>query len=196
MTDRPHLASEQVAAYLDNTLSEAECARVKVHLADCEACRKEIVSVSKLLEGAPRSRRRFVALSTMAAAAAAVVVIVLARQSSDSGLTAGTPVRGAVTPAASEGATTVRAIAPVGQQPTRGGIVFVWHAASPGATYRLTLTDDRGGKLWIGSTNDTTLGIPKRTVLLPGQSYHWYVDVLQTDAAAATSGITSFQVAR
>jgi hypothetical protein len=58
------------------------------------------------------------------------------------------------------------------------------------------LTDDRGGKLWIGSTNDTTLAIPKSRAVLPGQSYHWYVDVLQADAAAATSGIKSFQVAR
>jgi hypothetical protein len=195
MTDSPHLTSEQVAAYLDNTLSEAECADVKAHLADCDACRREIVSVSRLVEGAPRSRRRFVALSTMAAAAA-VVVFVLARPSSDSGLTTRTPLRGAATPAASEGATTVRVIAPIGQQPTSDGIVFVWHPASPGATYRLTLTDDRGGQLWIGSTNDTTLAIPKSTAVLPGQSYHWYVDVLQADAAAATSGIKSFQVAR
>jgi hypothetical protein len=155
----------------------------------------EIVSVSTLVKGAPRSRRRFVALSTMAAAAA-VVVIVLARPSSDSGLTARTPLRGAATPAASEGATTVRVIAPIGQQPTSEGIVFAWHPASPGATYRLTLTDDRGGKVWIGSTNDTTLAIPKSTAVLPGQNYHWYVDVLLADAAAATSGITSFQVAR
>lgn len=195
MTDSPHLTSEQVAAYLDNTLSDAECAGVKAHLADCDACRKEIVSVSRLVEGAPRSRRRFVAVSAMAAAAA-VVVIVLARPSSDSGLPTRAPLRGANTPAASEGATTVRVIAPMGRQPTGDGIVFVWHPASPGATYRLTLTDDRGGKLWIGSTNDTTLAIPKSTAVLPGQSYHWYLDVLQADAAAATSGITSFQVAR
>ncbi|MEA2765060.1 MAG: hypothetical protein QOK07_1464 [Gemmatimonadaceae bacterium] len=196
MTDSPHLTSEQVAAYLDNTLSEAECAGVKAHLADCDPCRQEIVSVSRLVEGAPRSSRRFVTLSTIAAAAAAVVVIVLARPSSDSGLTARTPLRGVATPAASEGATSVRVIAPIGQQPTSDGIVFAWHPASPGATYRLTLTDDRGRELWIGSTNDTTLAIPKSTAVLPGQSYHWYVDVLQADAAAATSGITSFQVAR
>jgi hypothetical protein len=195
MTDSPHLTSEQVAAYLDDTLSEAECADVKAHLADCDACRREIVSVSRLVEGAPRSRRRFIALSTIAAAAA-VVFILVARPSSHSGSTASTPLRGVPTRAASEGATTVRVIAPIGQQPTSEAIVFVWHPASPGATYRLTLTDDDGGKLWIGSTNDTTLTIPKSTAVLPGQSYHWYVDVLQADAAAATSGITSFQLAR
>ena len=193
MTDSPHLTSEQVAAYLDDTLPEAECARVKAHLADCSACRKEIVSVSSLVEKAPRSRRRLVALSTMAVAAA-VLVIVFARVPSN-GLSERTAVRGSTTPAG-EGAATVEPIAPVGSQTTRGEIVFVWHPASPRATYRVTLTDDRGGKLWTGSTNDTTLAMPKSTAVLAGQRYYWYVDVLQADGAPATSGITSFQVAQ
>jgi hypothetical protein len=39
MSTGPHLGSKEVAAYLDNTLSDAECARVKAHLADCDVGR-------------------------------------------------------------------------------------------------------------------------------------------------------------
>jgi len=194
MSSAPHLTSEEVAAYLDNTLSEAECARVKPHLADCDVCREEIVSVSKLLERAPRSRRRFIALSTLAAAAALVVFLV--RPSIDSESSGRGPLRGGNAPSATEEVSGFQAVAPIGRQTMSAGIVFVWHRALPGATYRFTLTDDRGGKIWVGSTNDTTLAIPNDASLLKNGSYHWYVDVLQPDGSSATTGITSFQVVR
>ncbi len=195
MTNGQHLTSEEVAGYLDNTLSKAACARAKAHLADCDVCRGEIVSVSRLVDRAPRSSRRVVALSAMAAAAA-VVLIFLARPAIDSDLPARGPLRGPDVPVATEGVTSVQAIAPIGRQTTSDGIVFVWHPAPPGAVYRLTLTDDRGGVVWVGSTNDTTLAIPKGTTLLPRRSYHWYVDVMLPDGGAATTGITSFEVSR
>jgi hypothetical protein len=195
MTDGPHLTSEEIASYIDSTLSDAECARVKAHLADCDACREEVVSVSRLVQGAPRSKRRVVALSAIAAAAA-VVAIVVARPSTDFGFPPQGSLRGRISPAASEGVNVVKAIAPIGHQTTSDNIVFVWHTASSGAEYRLTLTDDRGGKLWIGSTNDTTLRIPSNVVALPKGGYHWYVDVLQSDGGAATTGINSFQISR
>ena len=193
MTDGRHLTSEEVAAYLDNTLSEAECSRAKAHLADCDVCREEIVSVSRLVERAPRSNRRYIALSAMAAAA--VVVIFLARPPTDSDLPSG-PLRGPESPAASEGVAAVRAITPIGRQTTSEGIVFAWHSAAPGAAYRLTLTGDRGAKVWVQSTNDTTLSIPRSIPLLPGRSYHWYADAMLPDGGTATTGITSFEVVR
>lgn len=196
MTTERHLTSEEVATYLDNTLSDTDRARVKAHLADCDACRQEIVSVSKLLEGAPRSRRRFVALSAMAAAAA-VLVVFLVRPSTDSELpAAGGQLRRGDTPFASEGVSRVRALAPIGPQSDVDRIVFVWHPTLPGAVYRLTLTDDRGDKILVRSTNDTTLVIPDDTSPLKAGSYHWYVDVLQPDGSSATTGVTSFQVVR
>lgn len=194
MTTSGHLASEEVAAYLDKTLSKAECARVESHLADCDTCHEEIVSVSTLLEGAPRSRRRFVALSAMAAAAALAVFLV--RPSTESELPAGGRLRASDTPFASEGVSGVRAVAPVGRQSISDGIVFVWRPTVPGAAYRFTLTDDRGDKVWAGSTNDTTLIVPDDALLLKDRSYHWYVDALGPDGNSATTGITSFQVVR
>lgn len=195
MTDGPHLTSEEVAAYVDDTLSEAECARVKAHLADCDPCRKEVVSVSRLVQRAPRSRLSVVVLSSIAAAAA-IVVIFVARPSTDSESATGGSFRGPDRPAASEGVNVVRAIGPLGRQSTEGNILFVWHPASSGAAYRLTLTDDRGGKLWTASTGDTAVRIPPGSLHLPNGGYHWYVDVLQADGGSATSGIKSFQISR
>jgi hypothetical protein len=194
MSNGPHLGSEEVAAYLDNTLSDAECARVKAHIADCDVCREEVVSVSRLLERAPQSRRRTIAFSTLAAAAA-VLAFLLVRPSLDSNAPGRVAVRGG-DPSASEGVSGASAIAPIGRQTGGDSILFVWHRATSGATYRFTLTDERGEKIWVGSTNDTTLAIPKRTALVPNRNYNWYVDVLLPDGSSATTGITSFQVAR
>jgi hypothetical protein len=194
MSTAPHLGSEEVAAYLDKTLSEAECARVKAHLADCDVCREEVVSVSKLLHQAPGSRRRPIAFAGLAAAA--VLAFFLVWPSPDSDLPARGQIRGRDTPVASEGVSGVRAIAPIGRQTNGAGIRFAWHQSSPGATYRFTLTDDRGAKVWVGSTNDTTLAIPNEMALLPGRNYNWYVDALRPDGSSATTGIMSFQVGR
>jgi hypothetical protein len=195
MTDGPHLTSEEVAAYVDDTLSDAECARVKAHLADCDRCRAEVVSVARLVQRAPRLRRSVFALASLAAAAA-IVVILVARPSTDSDSAARPSFRGADRPAASEGVNVVRAIAPIGRQTAGYDILFVWHPTSSGAAYRVTLTDDRGGKLWTASTGDTTLRIPPGALHLRNGGYHWYVDVLQTDGGSATSGIKSFQISR
>jgi hypothetical protein len=189
-----HLTSEDVAAYLDNTLSEEECARVKSHLADCDPCRKEVVSVSKLLTEAPRSRRRVIAFSTLAVAAALAVVLV--RPSIDSTSSQNGALRAPDTESASEGLSAIKAITPIGPQTNAAGIVFSWHPASPGATYRFTLTDALGGKIWVGSTSDTALALPREMPLQENRDYHWYVDVLQPDGSSATTGIETFQVVR
>ncbi|HEY8852299.1 MAG TPA: zf-HC2 domain-containing protein [Gemmatimonadaceae bacterium] len=194
MSTGPHLGSEEVAAYLDNTLSDAECARVKAHLADCGVCREEVVSVSKLLDRAPRSRSRVITFSGVAAAA--VLAFLLLRPSPDSGLPTRVAVRGPDTPLAAEGVSGVRAIAPMGRQTTGDNILFVWHLPSPGATYRFTLTDERGNKIWVGSTNDTTLVVPKEFTPASKQSYNWFVDALLPDGSSITTGITSFQIVR
>jgi hypothetical protein len=194
MSSGPHLGSEEVAAYLDNTLSDAECARVKAHLADCDTCREEVVSVSKLLERAPRTRRRVVALWSVLAAAALAFVFV--KPFADSNLANRVVVRGPDTPLASEGVSGVSAIAPMGAQTTSDKIQFVWHAPAAAATYRFTLTDDRGRKIWVESTSDTALVVPKQFPLIPKQTYNWFVDALLPDGSSTTTGITSFEIVR
>jgi hypothetical protein len=195
MTDAAHLTTDEVAAYIDNTLSEADCARIKAHLSECAECRKEIVSVSRLVESARRSRRRFAAFSAIAAAAA-VTVILIARPATNSGIKQADPLRGPRNAATSEGVAVVRAISPTGEQASGARIVFLWHPVSSNGAYRLTLTDDHGAKVWIATTTDTTVPLPENVPLISSRSYYWYVDVLQPDGQAATTGITAFQVVR
>lgn len=193
MTEEAHLTSEDVAAYLDNALSEPDSARIRAHLAGCEACRTEISSVSRLLDSAPRASRRFVVLPALAAAA--VIVVFVGKAAIDS-RSAADELRGNDMPAAHEGVSAFQAVAPRGRQTIGDGVVFVWRPPLPGVTYRFTLTDEQGGKIWIGSTNDTSITLPDSVLLRQDGNYHWFVDGLLPDGTAATTGITSFQLAR
>lgn len=193
MTEEAHLTSEDVAAYLDNALSESDGARIRAHLAGCEACRAEIGSVSRLIDSAPRAGRRFVALPALAAAA---VIIVFAGKAAIDSRSASDELRGNDIPATLEGVSAFQAVTPRGRQPIGDGVVFVWRPPLPGVTYRFTLTDEQGGKIWIGSTSDTSITLPDSVRLQQERSYHWFVDGLLPDGTAATTGITSFQLAR
>ncbi len=193
MTEEPHLTTEEVAAYVDDALSEADTLRVKSHLATCEDCRSEVLSVSRLLESAPRAKRRFAYWPALAAAA--VVAVLIGRAVTD-GDTSGERIRGSGPPAAPEGVTAFRAVAPQGRLTMGDGVVFVWRPPLPGASYRFTLTDEQGGRIWTGSTNDTTITLPDTIPLQQNRNYHWFVDGVLPDGTAATTGITSFQIAR
>lgn len=193
MTEEPHLTTEEVAAYVDDALSEAESVRIKAHLATCEACRSEVLSVSRLLETAPRARRRFAYWPALAAAA--VVAVLIGRAVTD-GDTPNDRVRGATAEPVHEGVAAFQALSPLGRHPVGDRIDFVWRPPLAGATYRFTLTDERGGKIWTGSTNDTTITLPDRTAVRENTSYQWYVDALLPDGSAATTGIVSFRIAR
>jgi hypothetical protein len=190
MTTERHLSSEEVAAYLDDTLSVDECERIKAHIADCDRCRAEVVSVSRLLGAAPRSSRRYLTLSALAAAA--VVAIVVGRVWMNPERSNDTQVRGSAS--APEGIARIRAIAPVDDPKQGGDILFAWHPQAEGAVYRLTVTDARGTTIWSGNTSDTTFALPKREPPLATGTYHWYVDVMQADGTPATTGLTTFQI--
>jgi hypothetical protein len=193
MTEEPHLTTEEVAAYVDDALSEAESVRIKAHLATCEDCRSEVLSVSRLLETAPRARRRFGYWPALAAAA--VVAVLIGRAVTD-GDTPSDRVRGDTAPPAHEGVAAFQALSPIGRHPVGDRIDFVWRPPLAGATYRFTLTDERGGTIWTGSTNDTTITLPDAAVLRDNQNYHWFVDALLPDGTDATTGVRSFQVVR
>lgn len=192
MNEERHLTSEEVAGYLDQALSEVDSARIRVHLASCAPCRDEIRSASRLLERAPRARSRFV---MPAVAAAAVLAVLLGKAVIDAN-SPSEQLRGNTSPAVHEGVSAFQAVAPIGRQRLGDRTVFVWRPMSPLATYRLTLTDERGERIWVQSTTDTSVALADRTALTEGLVYHWYVDALLPDGTTATTGIASFQVVR
>ena len=71
-----HLDPEQIAAYLDRTLSAVAYGRVEAHLVECRDCRTEVLEVERLAASVP-GPRRWAAVPLLAAAAAAVVLVVM-----------------------------------------------------------------------------------------------------------------------
>jgi hypothetical protein len=76
MTDDTHLDAGTVAAYLDRGLSAAQKTVVEAHLAECAACRAEVVQLGGLLHPR-RVRQRTFVVGTAIAAAATLLFLVL-----------------------------------------------------------------------------------------------------------------------
>ncbi len=179
-----HLESGEVASYLDRVLAPAEQARVETHLADCAECRSELIAVSRLRR--TRSRSRWWTVGP-AVAAAAVVLFVVTRSVSPPG--PGPVLRDGGEPPA----LTVGLITPADSAVTPGRLLrFTWRSAGAGASYRLTLSDERGDVAWSVTSADTT-GRPTSGVhLSTGRPYFWYVDALLPDGRSVTSGVRRF----
>lgn len=175
-----HLESGEVASYLDRALAPREQARVETHLADCAACRREVVEVSRLRH-ASGSRRRWFYFAP-AAAAAAILILVLAHP-------ANPPGRGPVLrDGRGEPGPTVALVAPGDSAAVNAaGLSFTWRSAGRDASYRITLADERGDVVWSAATSDTAL-VPS-TQLRAGKRYFWYVDALLPDGRSVTSRV-------
>jgi anti-sigma factor RsiW len=192
---REHLTEALVAAWLDGELGGDERARVAAHLADCDICREEIVSVRRLLghdlvEESPAGRRRPVRyLAAVAAAAAAVwFLLVPTMQGPDSRLRSG--------PGSEAGAVAaIRILGPVGDAVRADEASFTWRRAGRDAQYTLTLTDAAGAVLWRVSTPDTAVVLPDDVPLEAARDYYWTVDALLADGETATSGLQGFETA-
>ncbi|HEX4628310.1 MAG TPA: zf-HC2 domain-containing protein [Gemmatimonadales bacterium] len=187
----PHLASTELAGYLDSRLAAADRARIEAHLADCAACRGELIDAGRLLKSLPERRSRFMwGAAGAAGVAAAVVALVVARSG---------PQVGSLRPGERGGDAGTPAIAVV--RPGSGAIVspsapeFVWHPAGADAQYRVTLTTERGDVVWASTVlADTVRVVPASVRLRGGQEYFWYVDALLPDGRSATSGVRRFTV--
>ena len=193
MTPEPsgnHLESSEVAAYLDRALARADRGRVEAHLADCDACRREVIEVSRLRHTSA-SRRRWLFFAP-AAAAAAILIIVFARPADTPGL--GPVLRDG----GEEPGLTVSLVAPTDSATVEGGgaVALTWRSAGSGVSYRVTLTDQRGDVVWSGAASDTTARLPGSVALPAGRSYFWFVDALLPDGRSLTSGVRHFTVRR
>jgi predicted anti-sigma-YlaC factor YlaD len=52
----PHIAPEELAAYVDGRAESSEWDRMTSHLATCQACLREMLAVVRLLRNEPGSR--------------------------------------------------------------------------------------------------------------------------------------------
>jgi len=187
-----HLDSDQVAAYASGRLSRADRAVIESHLVECAACRHEVADIRPLLRsGLPRP---LLIAAPLVAAAAAVLLIVFP------GRSAHNPALGSPTlrpGSESEGMTTLRAWFPAASASVpQAGLRFVWGTDGADALYEITVTDSAGLPLWQTRTPDTTLAPPDSLRLVPGETFHWWVDVLLRDARMATTGVHEFTIIR
>ncbi len=162
-----HLENGEVAAYLDRALSPSDRSRIEEHLADCDACRAEVIEVARLLRTQPRRRDWYVPLG-VAAAAAAVLLLVWPRPVEEPALPPNFREPVVSTTAAPS------AIAP------RGAIVaasrFVWTGVPHADRYRLTVFDATGRVVWETQTGDTAVGLPESIRLQREASYFWKIE--------------------
>jgi anti-sigma factor RsiW len=178
-----HLESGEVASYLDRALAPAAQARVETHLADCAECRREIVAVSRLRHAS--SRRWWIVGPAVAAAAVAFFVVTRPAEIPGpapvlrDGGEPPTPAVALVTPADSVAAPATF-------------LAFTWRSAGAGASYRLTVSDERGDVVWSATSTDTSGHPPSGTLLRIGRPYFWYVDALLPDGRSVTSGVRRF----
>ena len=68
-----HLEASAVAAYVDGALSRPAAASVEAHLAQCAACRAEVVQITRAVRPR-RGRRRSYVVASVAAAAAVLLI--------------------------------------------------------------------------------------------------------------------------
>lgn len=179
-----HCSEEDLAAYLNGGLSDADRAAADAHLAECHACRTELTTARRLLRARPGAPPR---LLVLAAAAAALVGVVLVTPRSGTG-----PVADPERDDAPSDRAIVQGLQPVaprdGDTVARSRLQFSWRSQTGEPLYRLTITTTAGQAVWTGDTGDTTLAPMPDLLLAPGSKYFWYVDALDAAGRSLTTG--------
>jgi anti-sigma factor RsiW len=179
-----HMDDVKLSMYLDQRLSPEERAAADAHLAACNACRDEVVALSRLLQRQRRPRRIATAAVLAAAAVVAIVLIPSVWR---------TPV-GDRDQRGNAGTTDIRAYGPIGEA-AGPAPQFVWGAVAGAVSYRLTVSGANGATVWSGSTADTFVVLPDSVVLRRDSSYLWVADALLEDGGARSTGMHEFQIA-
>lgn len=196
----PHVTSEDLAGYLEHRLDRESTRQVETHMAECAACRADLVQVRALLGPLPGIRqtaqhRSWLRRGWLAAAALAGVALVpLARRAEQRQA----PAHSLRTAASSATRIAVVAPDPAAQQrpidPDK--VVFTWRAVDGAGTYRITVTDSAGTPVFTTTTADTSIMPPRPHLLAHGGSYLWYVDALRGDGTTWSTGVQSFSTTR
>jgi hypothetical protein len=200
-----HLTELELSGFLDQDLSREELARVEEHLAQCDACRRELMGVSAILGAdaatrgpttthagstpTPRRLRRLglAAGIVLALTSSGLLLQRVARPSAFEPNHGGPSVR-----TGSEGERRIDVVEPATNARLAGaGLVFTWHDSGAG-TYRFALLSEDGTPLWTHETSDTLLRLPDDMKMEAG-AYFWRVDAIE-GAETATTGVHRFVV--
>jgi anti-sigma factor RsiW len=180
-----HLAPQQIAAFLDRTLSPDGRREVEAHLVECRTCRVEVLEVQRIAGSVP-GPRRWAAVPLLAAAAAAVVLVVT--QVGD------TPTSGHREPAV-QSSVAPTTLVPAGQ--VRRLEQLTWTSVVGSERYRVAVFDSAGHVLWETMVTDTTVAVPSSVAegLDAAGHYFWSVRARVAWDRWTESGLTEFRVA-
>lgn len=173
-----HVTIELLSQYLDQMLAPADRSAVEAHLAECGACRSELIEVHRVLRGTVNRRRT--GRWAFGLAAAIAMLIVGWRMSADGPA----PDRFRADPAE----TSIAAVAPAADAELPGaGLTFRWRSVGPDAQYHLTISYPNGTPVWRSITGDTALRPPDSIVSRLSGPYFWTVDAIRIDGTAISS---------
>ena len=190
LSEPDSVTPEEIAAFLDGSLTVEDRARVEAHLADNPDARRELVDASRIIVTMPSTpirRARFVPIAAIAAAAVIAIVLLKPGAAARSSATVPAERRGV--------AEQIRAVDMV--EPVNGGEPgstqsFIWRGIE-GASYRLVILDAAGRTILQENTTDTVHSIPA-IVLREAGRYYWNVDAQMPDGSSMTGGHREFVV--
>lgn len=169
MTDQPHphLSATEVAAYLDGGFDAPSRARLESHLADCPACRRELVAVSDLVTAADRRAARGRRVwPSLGVAAAAVMAVVFGRPLLDD-----TPRHRAGGQASTDVPVLVAPLGVVAEVGT-----FDWQPTTGADRYRVTVFREDGSVVARLDAQAPPTRMPDDVELLLDTPYLWQVE--------------------
>jgi hypothetical protein len=156
-----------MAAFLGHELEGKKLREVELHLANCTACRQEVLDSAEVLRAGRRVPWRVVA---PAAAAAAVILLIFPWPIPD-GVTSNQP---AHREAPGTGGPVPVLVSPLGSVSEVSGLVWT---RVPGADqYRVVLFDSEGLVLWRDVTPDSSAVVPDSVSLQTNRPYLWRVE--------------------
>jgi hypothetical protein len=184
-----HIGADELAAYLDRTLPDADRRRVEAHLSSCDECRAELIASRDAVASAPcrksPSFRSWGVIGTAVAAAAVIIATsIISRSRPDRSIERDPNVAAAAVTVAS----------PADGSSLGADRIVAWHRLADNTSYRITVADQSAQPIYTTTVRDTSAVIPPSIALARGGKYFWYVDAIRADGTTATSGLKSFSV--
>jgi anti-sigma factor RsiW len=191
VTAAPHLSVEDIAGMIDGTLPEHEREQAERHLAECDECREELATCTRVVASSVAVPVRRFPWRNLLPLAAGILLVVWIRRPSDRVQADDTPER--ATP--STGARIATVSPATGASVGAGSLRFAWHPMEGSIGYRVVVKDASGAPVWSGDAADTTLTLPDSVRLRASTPYVWRVDGQRADGTTAASAESGFRIA-
>jgi predicted anti-sigma-YlaC factor YlaD len=183
-----HMTDMLIAGYLDRRMSDVDCERFESHLSECPECRQALIEAESLLKRVRPAWRGNTIVALIAAAFVLVAIDLKVQHKND----VSAPITTRAVTATDRGLT---AYGPSGEV-RRSGLRFVWTPLAGAISYRILLVDASSRPVWSAAATDTSIALPAKVLLSPGENYLWAVDALAADGTTHSTGLREFRVNR